>query len=132
MGTGADRRVRGGGEKFYQGLIDGFAAFAAFQFDMAELVEGSPKREHLMSAYRQTGRMPEALANAPVLPAGCGQLWGDFLEIHGARAFDMNGPARITFRDIADWQGFYGADLASWEIAAIRKADDAYMASRAK
>ena len=99
---------------------------------MAELVDGSPKGEHLMSAYRQTGQMPEALANAPVLPVGCSQLWTDFLQLHGARAFDMNGPARIGYRDIAEWRDFHGAELASWEVAAIRKADDAYMASRAK
>lgn len=83
-------------------------------------------------AYKQTGRLPDKLANAPALPVGCGQLWADYLELHSARGASMAGPDRITFRDLLDWQEFRGVTLAAWEVDAIRAADAAFFAVRAE
>lgn len=82
-----------------------------------------------MSIQRQTGKTPAALANAPTLPVDLGQLWADFVDLHASRGSTGFGPARILFSDIYAWMRVTGNRLAAWELAAIRKADDAFMAS---
>lgn len=77
--------------------------------------------------WERTGELPEKLANAPELRASCKPLWDDFLELHGSRQSAGLGPARITWRDIADWQRFRGVTLESWEVDAIRAADNLWL-----
>jgi hypothetical protein len=85
-----------------------------------------------MSVWEKTGREPDALANAPALPSGMERLWQDFAELHDSRGSSGFGPMRITFGDLDAWQRIQGVTLAPWEINAIRKADNAYLASHAK
>ncbi len=85
-----------------------------------------------MGFYEKTGRLPDRLADAPVLPVGLEQLWHDFTELHGCRGSNGFGPARITYQDIDCWQRVNGTTLEGWQIAAIRQADSAYLASIAK
>ena len=85
-----------------------------------------------MSAYRQTGTMPQMLRDAPSLPKGLGQLWGYFGELNASRQIGMSGPQRITFLDIDAWQRVCRVILAPWELKALRKADDAFLADYAE
>lgn len=119
--------------KFYEGLIDGFEAFAADQFALNAPVDGGNSlREHLLVVYERTGRMPERLANVPALPVGCEQLWLDFSELHASRGSTGFGPARITFLDLYAWGQVNGATLSAWQLEAIRRADNAYLESLPK
>lgn len=84
-----------------------------------------------MNAQRQTGIVPQRLADAPKLPKGLSALWGNFLELHNARGSSGLGVNRITFNDIDAWQRVNGYRFERWEREAIRKADDAYLAHSA-
>lgn len=111
-------------------MIEEFGEFAAFQFTLSAPQEsdGLPLRAHLESYERQTGKVHPMLVDAPPLPGGCEQLWLDFLALHGCRGSNGFGPSRISWRDLADWQSVTGSRLGQWQIDAIRKADDAFMA----
>lgn len=113
-------------------MTDAFASHAEHQFELsAKQDDGKTLREHLEAVAERSGKRP-AMLDGPGLPAPCARLWGDFLELHGARGYGMAGPDRITFRDLMDWQEFRGVKLDGWQIDAIRKADDAYFASLPK
>lgn len=84
-----------------------------------------------MSVWERTGKQPAMLADAPVLPKACGQLWADFLSMHHRRAVGQFGPARLTYVEIDAWQRVKGVKLAAWEIGALEKADAAFMAEYA-
>lgn len=85
-----------------------------------------------MAVWQKTGREPQKLADAPRLPDGCEQLWSDFADLHGCRGSTGFGPMRITFGDLDAWQRVQGVRLPAWQIAAIRGADNAYLASWAE
>lgn len=76
--------------------------------------------------------MPAMLANAPKLPDGCEQLWADFVSLHDCRGSTGFGPMRVTFADLDAWQRVTGNKLQAWEIDAIRRADNAYLADYAE
>lgn len=90
-----------------------------------------PLRAHLENYERQNGKVHPMLLDPPELPDGCEQLWDDFLSLHGDRGSNV-GPMRITSRDIVYWQHLNDARLAAWQVAAIRKADDAFLADWAE
>jgi hypothetical protein len=103
-------------------------AFARHQFELSKPQEdGSPLAAHLDIIWKRTGKVPEMIANAPKLPVGCTQLWGDFLELHGSRGSTGLGSARITFVDLKAWQEIRGTQLQPWEVDCIRKADDLWL-----
>lgn len=86
----------------------------------------------MMAYERATGEVHDFMENAPALPRGLEYLWSDFIDLHQSRGVGMAGPSRITFADIAAWQTVTGARPQAWEIAAIRKADDAFLSVQAK
>lgn len=85
-----------------------------------------------MAYERATGEVHDFMEDAPTLPRGLVPLWNDFIELHQSRGAGMAGPARITFADILAWQTVTGSTLEPWELAAVRRADDAFMAVSAK
>lgn len=94
-------------------------------------MDDQPLRVHLQSIHRQTGVMPDQLAEAATLPEGLEGLWRTFLDLHQTRAAGMSGPSRITFSDIDAMQRVTGVTLEPWEVDAIRAADSAYFEFRA-
>jgi hypothetical protein len=107
-----------------------FAEFAAAQFELSAVQDdGEPLREHLMAAWRQTGKMPKQLEDAPPLPDHCEAIWRTFLELHAGRGNTGFGPARLAYNDFDGYQRVTGQRLSAWEIAMIRSADSAYLAS---
>lgn len=87
--------------------------------------------EHYKAIERMTGKPHPRLADAPRLPEGCEALWTWFNELHGSRGSNGFGPSRISFVDIDAWQRVTGLRLAPWELDAIRRADNAYLADHA-
>lgn len=109
-------------------LASGFGKFAEVEFQLAQpQTDGVALREHLLSHRRMTGDGHPLLNEAPPLPDGCGPLWRDFMELHNARQWGMGGPSPISFVEIDAWQRVRGVRLASWEIAAVKAGDAAYM-----
>lgn len=103
-------------------------AFARRQFELSEpQSDGSPLLAHLQAIWKATGQMPELLASAPPLPAGCGTLWRDYLELHDSRGSTGWGAARITFVDMKAWQELRRTRLEPWEIDCIRKTDSMWL-----
>lgn len=99
-------------------------------------MDGRPLRDHLESIARQTGVVPEQLADAPDCPEGCERLWRDFLELHSMRGMiPVAGgapiPSRITFHDIDAMQRVRGVTLRPWQVNAVLAADMAYFEVRA-
>lgn len=98
-------------------------------------MDGRPLRDHLESIHRQTGVMPEQLANAADCPEGCERLWRDFLELHSMRGMiPVAGgaplPCRITHHDIDAMQRVRGFAFRPWQVNAILAADLAYFETR--
>lgn len=89
-------------------------------------------REHLANYQKQTGKVHPRMAEAVELPDGLETLWSDFLELHSSRGSNGFGPSRITFTDIDAWQRVNGVKLRPWQVEAIRRADNAYLASLPK
>lgn len=85
-----------------------------------------------MSLYRQTGKMPDQLANAPSLPDGLSALWLDFAQMHECRGSTGFGPMRISFADVQAFQAINRVRHEPWEIEAIRRADNAFLAQVAQ
>lgn len=98
---------------------------------MAAQEEGGTVLEHLQALERKTGKTPQALLDAPVLPEACVELWGIFKELHACRGCGF-GPACITYGDIDAFQRVTGITLQRWELEAIRRADMAYLEAQAE
>lgn len=81
---------------------------------------------------RMTGKTPQRLLDAPLLPDGLGQLWADFIHLHSRRGSTGMGPARITDEQIISWQRLHHVALPGWQIDAIYRSDDAFFASQQK
>lgn len=67
------------------------------------------------------------LLDAPQCPRGCEDLWRVFSELHASRSNNGFGPSRISFAEIDAYQRVTGTMLKPWEIAAIRRADKAFI-----
>lgn len=102
--------------------------YAEHQFQLsAPQDDGLSLREHLMAAYRWSGRVHPMIAEGPELPDDLAHLWADFLDLHNARGSTGFGPAGITFADIHAWESVNRTRLAGWQLSAIRQADAAYL-----
>lgn len=114
-------------------MIDAFVGFATSQFELDAVQEGgSTLRQHLAGMWERSGVEPRLLADAPALPVELEPLWQDFTELHASRAQTGFGPLRITFAEIEAFQRVRGGKFLPWQIDAIRRADAAYISSRAK
>lgn len=114
-------------------MTDAFASHAAFQFELsAPQADGTSLREHLEAFAERNGRPHPMLAEGPALPEGCGELWRMFLTLHARRGSSGFGASRITFADLDAFQRVTGRRLASWEVEAIMRADDEFIASKGK
>lgn len=99
---------------------------------MAAEEEGGTVLEHLQALERKTGKTPQALLDAPVLPEACVELWDIFKELHACRGSTGFGPACISYGDIDAFQRVTGVTLQPWELEAIRRADMAYLEAHAE
>lgn len=95
-------------------------------------MDGRPLRDHLKSQWRQTGVMPDQLAQAPQCPEGLEPLWQDFLDLHCMRGSSGFGPSRITYHDIDAMQRVRGITMPPWQVQAITAADAAFFEVRSE
>lgn len=104
-------------------------AFVQSELELgARQVDGLPLREHLENAYRQTGILPDMLANAPACPPGCADLWRDFMALHTTRGSGgMGAPDCISWPALDAYQRINGVRFEPWQIDALRQADAAYL-----
>lgn len=82
-----------------------------------------PLRAHLTALWRQTGVQPQLLKEAPQLPENGAHIWFWYCELNKERTFGMDGPSKISHRDITEWANAYGITIHPWERRAIKKMD---------
>lgn len=80
--------------------------------------DGNPLRVHLEIIYKQTGVMPQLLADAPGLPQEAEHLWHYYCDL-----LRESEGKRITASLVQNWQWFTGNALDLWERKAIRLLD---------
>lgn len=109
-------------------LIGELVEFAESEFKLNALQDDKqPLRVHLESLWRQTGKMPQLLEDAPECPPLGAHVWGWFVELHSERRMGMAQAERITAADMKDWCWATGNQLELWERQAIRRIDSAWM-----
>lgn len=86
---------------------------------MEEQDDGETLKTHLESLFKQTGIMPEQLAEAPGLPASCQHVWNAFVELH----YERRNGERIKLADVINWTQTIGMPIEPWELSAIRRLD---------
>lgn len=100
------------------------------QFRLSRPVDtGGTEREHLVAAWRVTGRRPKEFDGAEI-PQAAQPLWEAFLELHHARAVGF-APEPISFSDLVAWQQATGVSLSPWEVSTIRELDRVALRSTA-
>lgn len=94
----------------------------------AKQQDGATLRDHLNSAWRQSGRKPQQLEDCPELPPLAAHLWGYFVGLCGERGNNGMAESRITAQNVKDWMWFNGVKhLELWEKKALRAADNVWM-----
>jgi len=86
----------------------------------------------LLAAWRQTGVMPQELADAPSQPEQLAYLWGFFLDLSRQRTNNGFGVLPLQYADIYAWTRLNEQPLDRWELDAILRLDGAYLASANK
>ena len=94
--------------------------------------DGVPLRDHLESLWRQTGKKPRLLEDAPELPDTISYLWQYFLDLHSERPNNGFSPGRLTATVIKDWCEVFMVHLEYWEIKAIREVDSLWISMQNK
>ena len=85
----------------------------------------------LECVWRQTGKQPADLANAPELPSLVEHLWQWFVDIGNTeRQNNGMGISRITSADIRNWCWATGNRPEKWEIAVIKRLDVLWITSQ--
>jgi hypothetical protein len=82
----------------------------------------------LEQVERQTGKTPEQLLSAPVLPDHLEYIWKYYTQLSGTR---QNGMAinPINHQEILAWCQLHRIRLHSWEIFSIIGIDSAFIVS---
>ena len=94
--------------------------------------DGESLRTHLLSVYRQTGKLPEQLAIEPDMPQSVAHVWQYFTELHRTRGGNGFGANPIAYMEIESWCRLSGISLYPWEVALITALDNAYLSEQAK
>ncbi|MGH6981342.1 MAG: phage tail assembly chaperone, partial [Stellaceae bacterium] len=94
---------------------------AQFFLDSRLTRDGPTYRANFEQYERQTKRRKDELHPDP-LPPQISHLWDWFLDLRAGYPSEL----AIPFAEIAAWRDLYRLQIRAWEIAAIRKLDDAY------
>ena len=65
-------------------------------------------------------------------PGAAEHVWAWFWELSAARGSNGFAPMPVTHLEIEAWARMVGAELAEWEVRAIRAMDVAFLAELAK
>jgi hypothetical protein len=80
-------------------------------------------RSHLEAVFRQTGQMPQKLAEVPKMPEMLAYLWVWFCELDAARGGNGFGLNPIGYSEIKAWAELTRVQPEPWEIEALRRFD---------
>jgi hypothetical protein len=104
--------------------ILGFAG-RAIQLSMRQ-PDGATLREHLQSAWRQTGERPELLE-----PVDCPDemlyLWDRFLEVSKRRTSNGFGLNPVPYADIAAWATMNRVRITPFELEVLDRIEALYV-----
>lgn len=84
---------------------------------------GVSQRDHLISAFKSTGRLPALLAEEPDLPEEIDYLWWDHLRLRRS-GFNGIGIASVTFSELLAYSQLYGVSFTGWELDALISLDE--------
>jgi hypothetical protein len=105
------------------------ASFAVAEFALeVRQKDGHKLRDHLNSAWDQSGVMPEEF-DYPPIPEAIKYLWYYFIELHNRRGNFGYGHVPLLFSEIYHWKLLKLRKLDPWELDAILIIDSAYLAS---
>jgi hypothetical protein len=99
------------------------------------VVAGATRRQHLLGAWRNSGRRPDAL-DTPAPPDALAYLFDWFLDLAVARSAGMSEPAPIAWAELQAWAQLHGRVLRPWQAQLLRTLDrlwiDTWRAGRPK
>ena len=102
-------------------------ARAEFALDVRQ-EDGHTLKQHLITAWKQTGKKPAELA-VPDKPPSVEYLWEYWRELHRCRNNFGWGHMHLTHLEIDAWKRNTKRKLDPWELEAILQVDNAYIAS---
>ena len=114
-------------------MTSDLANFAQAEFALeVRQKDGCSLRDHLESAWKQSGEKPQELIDAPPLPESGRYLWEYYLELHHRRVNYGWGHIPLGYGEILAWRTLTRRRLDPWELSALLEIDGAYLASIAK
>jgi len=108
-------------------------AFAEHQFRLSlPDKDGITERDRLEQIQEQLHKLnPDAVVPElvpPPFPDLLSHLWGYFAELAENRApSGMGGPTRIGYRDIREWEDFFGIKLTPAEVNILKQLDTLWL-----
>ena len=107
--------------------------FAEAEFTLGVRQEdGFTLKQHLLTAWKQSGKKPQELIDAPPLPELTAYLWGYYQELHRRRVNYGWGHVPLSFSEVEAWARLTKRKLDPWELSALLDIDAVYLASIAK
>lgn len=86
-------------------------------------------RDHLESAWKQTGRKPAELDAYP-FPEGMNKIWFWFCELHQGRDYGQHGANPLSYANIKCWADLMDAQPLPREIRVIKRIDALFLESQ--
>jgi hypothetical protein len=89
---------------------------------------GLTQEAHLRQVAFSLGQDPdeEIAKRKPPLPDVAQHAWAIFLELNSERDQSMNGPKRITLKQLGSYEEFYRVELSPATITLVRACDTAW------
>lgn len=88
--------------------------------------DGCTLRQHLESAYRQTGRRPSLLEQIDI-PVLMIHIWEWFIELSATRQYSEFGALPFTYQEIRSWSELTGTSVSPLDVKIIKELDNAYL-----
>ena len=92
--------------------------------------DGSTRRDHAQSIYKQTRKWPEDYPEEPMLPDALRYVWDWFVDLSNGRGSSGFGPNPLSWPDYDAWCRMMDIRLEKWEFAALRRLDATYLMSQ--
>jgi len=78
-------------------------------------------RDHLLAAYRQTGRKHDMLIELPI--GIFSNIWAWFCELDSARQVSELGISPLSYQEIDSWARLTDKSLSSHDVSIIKDLD---------
>jgi len=91
--------------------------------------DGHSLRDHLESAWEQTGEKPDGLETGET-PDLLIKVWNWFIELDQGRNYSEMGALPITYQDIKAWAYLMRVFPEPYEIKIIKQIDTLYLTKK--